>query len=335
MLREDNRHFRFRQGQWYHGISGAGMTLEHDRKGISIAVSAEVQAALAARQPVVALESTVITHGLPYPHNLELALAMEQEVRDQGAVPATVGIVAGVPTVGMDAAAIRRFAHPDPHHPPWKVSRRDIGYVVAAGGDGATTVAATMALAHLAGVQVFATGGIGGVHRGARETWDVSADLTELGRTPVLVVCAGAKAILDLPATLEYLETCGVPVLGWCTAEFPAFYSVSSGLSVAYAPDAPFIARAWKAHRALGGAGMVLAVPPPVEDAIDRAAVEAAIERALNRAVKEGVHGPAVTPFLLAALARETEGESVRANVALLRQNARIAAQVATAIAGI
>ena len=311
------------------------MTPEHDRKGVSIAVSAEVQAALAARQPVVALESTVITHGLPYPHNLELALAMEQEVRDQGAVPATVGIVAGVPTVGMDAAAIRRFAQPDPHHPPLKVSRRDIGYVIAAGGDGATTVAATMALAHLAGVQVFATGGIGGVHRGARETWDVSADLTELGRTPVLVVCAGAKAILDLPATLEYLETCGVPVLGWCTAEFPAFYSVSSGLSVAYAPDAPFIARAWKAHRALGGAGMVLAVPPPVEDAIDRAAAEAAIERALNRAMEEGVHGPAVTPFLLAALARETEGESVRANVALLRQNARIAAQVAAAIAGI
>jgi pseudouridine-5'-phosphate glycosidase len=291
------------------------MTPEHDRQGVSIAVSAEVQAALAARQPVVALESTVITHGLPYPHNLELALAMEQEVRDQGAVPATVGIVAGVPTVGMDAAAIRRFAQPDPHHPPLKVSRRDIG--------------------HLAGVQVFATGGIGGVHRGARETWDVSADLTELGRTPVLVVCAGAKAILDLPATLEYLETCGVPVLGWCTAEFPAFYSVSSGLSVAYAPDAPFIARAWKAHRALGGAGMVLAVPPPAEYAIDRAAAEAAIERALNRAMEEGVHGPAVTPFLLAALARETEGESVRANVALLRQNARIAAQVAAAIAGI
>jgi pseudouridine-5'-phosphate glycosidase len=311
------------------------MTSEHDRKGVSIAISAEVQAALAAGQPVVALESTVITYGLPYPHNLELALAMEQEVRDQGAVPATVGIVAGVPTVGMDAAAIQRFAQFDPHHPPLKVSRRDIGYVIAAGSDGATTVAATMVLAHLVGVQVFATGGIGGVHHGARETWDVSADLTELGRTPVLVVCAGAKAILDLPATLEYLETGGVPVLGWHTAEFPAFYSVSSGLPVAYAPDAPFVARAWKAHRALGGAGMVLAVPPPVEYAIDRTKVEAAIERALNRAAEEGIHGPAVTPFLLAALARETEGESVRTNVALLRQNARIAAQVAAAIAGI
>ncbi len=303
--------------------------------GVPIAVSAKVQAALAAGQPVVALESTVIAHGLPYPHNLELAYALEQEVRDQGAIPATVGIVAGVPTVGMDAAAIRRFAQPDPHHLPSKVSRRDIGYAVATGGDGATTVAATMALAHLAGVQVFATGGIGGVHRGARETWDVSADLTELGRTPVLVVCAGAKAILDLPATLEYLETSGVPVLGWHTVEFPAFYSISSGLPVAYAQDAPFVAHVWKAHRALGGAGLLLAVPPPAEYAIDRAAAEAAIERALHRAVEEGVHGPAVTPFLLAALARETEGESVRANVALLRQNARIAAQVAGAIAGI
>lgn len=302
--------------------------------GVPIAVSAEVQAALAAGQPVVALESTVIAHGLPYPHNLELAYALEQEVRDQGAIPATVGIVAGVPTVGMEAAAIRRFAQPDPHHPPAKVSRRDIGYAVATGGDGATTVAATMALAHLAGVQVFATGGIGGVHRGARETWDVSADLTELGRTPVLVVCAGAKAILDLPATLEYLETSSVPVLGWRTAEFPAFYSISSGLPVAYAQDAPFVARVWKAHRALGGAGLLLTVPPPAEYAIDRATAEAAIERALHRAAEEGVHGPAVTPFLLAALARETEGESVRANVALLRQNARIAAQVAAAIAG-
>lgn len=298
-----------------------------------IAIAPEVQAALDARQPVVALESTVISHGLPYPHNLELARAMEQEVRDGGAVPATVGIVAGVPTVGMDAAAIERFARTDPQHRPSKVSRRDLGHVIAAGGNGATTVAATMALAHLAEVQVFATGGIGGVHRGARENWDVSADLTELARTPVLVVCAGAKAILDLPATLEYLETSGVPVIGWRTNEFPAFYSVSSGLPVALAPDAPFVARAWHAHRALGGAGMLLTVPPPAEHALDRTVVEAAIERALRSASAEGVHGPAVTPFLLAALARETEGESVRANVALLRQNARVAAQVATAIA--
>ncbi|MDW8213813.1 MAG: pseudouridine-5'-phosphate glycosidase [Roseiflexaceae bacterium] len=302
---------------------------------ISLAIAPEVRAALDARRPVVALESTVISHGLPYPHNLELARAMEQDVRDGGAVPATVGIVAGVPTVGMDAAAIERFARTDSQSRPLKVSRRDLGYVIAAGGDGATTVAATMALAHLAGVQVFATGGIGGVHRGARENWDVSADLTELARTPVLVVCAGAKAILDLPATLEYLETSGVPVLGWRTNEFPAFYSASSGLPVAQAPDASFIARAWLAHRALGGAGMLLAVPPPAEHALDRALAEAAIECALRRATEEGIHGPAVTPFLLAALARETKGESVRANVALLRQNARVAAQVATAIADV
>lgn len=300
---------------------------------LSLAIAPEVQAALNAGRPVVALESTVISHGLPYPHNLELARAMEQDVRDGGAVPATVGVVAGVPTVGMDAAAIERFARSDPQSRPWKVSRRDLGYVIAAGGDGATTVAATMALAHLAGVRVFATGGIGGVHRGARENWDVSADLTELARTPVLVVCAGAKAILDLPATLEYLETSGVPVLGWRTNEFPAFYSASSGLPAAPAPDASFVARAWRAHRALGGAGMLLAVPPPAEHALDRAVAEAAIECALRRAMEEGIHGPAVTPFLLAALARETGGESVRANIALLRQNARVAAQVAAAIA--
>lgn len=300
---------------------------------LSLAIAPEVQAALNAGRPVVALESTVISHGLPYPHNLELARAMEQDVRDGGAVPATVGVVAGVPTVGMDAAAIERFARSDPQSRPLKVSRRDLGYVIAAGGDGATTVAATMALAHLAGVQVFATGGIGGVHRGARENWDVSADLTELARTPVLVVCAGAKAILDLPATLEYLETSGVPVLGWRTNEFPAFYSASSGLPAAPAPDASFVARAWRAHRALGGAGMILAVPPPAEHALDRAVAEAAIECALRRATEEGIHGPAVTPFLLAALARETGGESVRANIALLRQNARVAAQVAAAIA--
>jgi len=302
---------------------------------LPIAIAPEVQAALDAGRPVVALESTVISHGLPYPHNLELARAMEQDVRESGAIPATVGIVAGVPTVGMDAAAIERFARTDSPGRPLKVSRRDIGYVIASGGDGATTVAATMALAHLARVQVFVTGGIGGVHRGARESWDVSADLTELARTPVLVVCAGAKAILDLPATLEYLETNGVPVLGWCTDEFPAFYSVSSSLPVAQAPDASFVARAWRAHCATGGAGMLLTVPPPADHALDRAVAEAAIECALRRAAEEGIHGPAVTPFLLAALARETGGDSVRANVALLRRNARIAAQVAAAIADV
>lgn len=301
---------------------------------LAIAIAPEVRAALAQRQPVVALESTVISHGLPYPHNLELARAMEQEVRDHGAIPATVGVVAGVPTVGMDDAALQRFARWDAERQrPAKVSRRDLGYIAATGGDGATTVAATMALAGMADVRVFATGGIGGVHRGARDSWDVSADLTELARTPVLVVCAGAKAILDLPATLEYLETCGVPVLGWGVSELPAFYSASSGLPVAPAADAKFVARAWHAHRALGGAGMLLTVPPPAEYALDRAEVEAAISRAIDRAAAAGVRGAAVTPFLLSAMAEETVGESIRANVALLRQNARIAARVALEVA--
>ncbi|HWQ12005.1 MAG TPA: pseudouridine-5'-phosphate glycosidase [Roseiflexaceae bacterium] len=292
-----------------------------------IRVPEEVRAAGA----VVALESTVISHGLPYPHNLELARAMEAEVRAAGAVPATVGVVAGAPVVGMAWADIERFARAAG---VLKLSRRDIAYAVATGRDGATTVSATMALAALAGVQVFATGGIGGVHRGARESWDISADLTELARTPVLVVCAGAKAILDLPATVEYLETAGVPVLGLGTEEFPAFYSARSGLPVPRVESASEVARVWRAHRALGGAGMLLAVPPPAEVALAPEAVEGPIARALTRAEAAGVRGPAVTPFLLAAVAEETHGESVRTNVALLRQNARVAAQVALALAG-
>jgi pseudouridine-5'-phosphate glycosidase len=296
-------------------------------------ISAIVRAALAAGRPVVALESTVIAHGLPFPQNLELARAMEEEVRAAGAVPATVGVVRGVPTVGMDDAAIMRFARADG---VLKVSRRDLGYAVAVGRDGATTVAATMALAALAGVPVFATGGIGGVHRGARESWDISGDLTELARTPVLVVCAGAKAILDLPATLEHLETAGVPVLGLATDEFPAFYSVSSGLPVAARVETPAEAAAvWRAHRALGGGGgLLLAVPPPAEAALPPAQIEPVIQRALAQAAAAGVRGQAVTPFLLAAVARETHGESLRANMALLRQNARVAAAVAAALAG-
>jgi pseudouridine-5'-phosphate glycosidase len=294
-------------------------------------IPAPIRATLASGQPVVALESTVISHGLPYPHNLDLARAMEGEVRDQHAEPATVGVVAGVPTVGMSDADIERFAMAQGI---LKLSRRDIGYAVALERDGATTVAATMALAALAGVQVFATGGIGGVHRGAHETWDISADLTELARTPVLVVCAGAKAILDLPATIEYLETAGVPVLGLSTDEFPAFYSASSGLPVARVETVSEVANIWRAHRALGGgSGMLLAVPPPTEVALPPAEVESAITRALAKARAAGVRGQAVTPFLLAAVAEETHGESMRTNIALLRQNARVATRVARAIA--
>ena len=302
------------------------MTTQHSSL---VLTSEEVRAALASGGAVVALESTVISHGLPFPHNLELARAMEAEVRAAGAVPATVGVVAGAPTVGMRDAEIERFARAQGI---LKLSRRDIAYAVATRRDGATTVSATMALAALAGAQVFATGGIGGVHRGARDTWDVSADLTELARTPVLVVCAGAKAILDLPATAEYLETVGVPVLGLGTDEFPAFYSARSGLPVARVADAAAAARAWRAHRALGGAGMLLAVPPPAEVALDPREVEGPIARALAQAESAGIRGQAVTPFLLAAVAEETHGESVRTNIALLRQNARVAAQVALAL---
>jgi pseudouridine-5'-phosphate glycosidase len=283
-----------------------------------------------AGRPIVALESTVISHGLPYPDNLHLARAMEDEVRAAGALPATVGVVGGVPTLGMTAEQIERFARAEGI---LKLSRRDIGYAVALRRDGATTVAATMALAAQAGVAVFATGGIGGVHRGARESWDVSGDLTELARTPVLVVCAGAKAILDLPATLEYLETAGVPVLGLGVEEFPAFYSPSSGLPAARVESPAEAAAVWRAHRSLGGGGMLLAVPPPAEVALPRAAVEIAVERALGRASAAGVRGQAVTPFLLAAVAEETQGESMRTNIALLRQNARVAAQVAGELA--
>jgi len=291
-----------------------------------------IRAALAAQWPLVALESTVISHGLPFPHNLDLARAMEGEVRDQGAHPATIGVVAGVPTVGMSDQEIEHFAHASG---VLKLSRRDIAYAVAMRRDGATTVAATMALAATAGVHVFATGGIGGVHRGAEETWDVSGDLTELARTPVLVVCAGAKSILDLPATLEYLETVGVPVLGLGTDEFPAFYSASSGLPIPARIETPEqVASVWQAHREHGGGGgMLLTVPPPADVALARNEIEGAIERALAKAKVAGVRGQAVTPFLLAAVAEETHGESMRTNIALLRQNARVAAQVARAIA--
>lgn len=297
-----------------------------------VQLSDHIRAALAAGQPVVALESTVIAHGLPFPHNLELAQAMEHEVRGNGAQPATVGVVAGSPTVGMSADQIAHFAQASG---VLKLSRRDIGYAVAMRRDGATTVAATMALAAAAGVSVFATGGIGGVHRGAAETWDISGDLTELARTPVLVVCAGAKSILDLPATLEYLETIGVPVVGYGTGVFPAFYSPDSGLPVTARVDsAAETAAVWRAHRRYGGAGgMLLVVPPPAEVALPRDQVERAIERALARATASGVRGQQVTPFLLAAVAEETHGESMRTNIALLRQNARVAAQVAAALA--
>jgi pseudouridylate synthase len=299
---------------------------------LNIQLSHDVAEAMRVGQPVVALESTVLAHGLPYPRNLAVAQALEDEVRAAGAVPATIGVVGGVPTVGLDAAALELFARGSG---VLKLSRRDIAYAVALGCHGATTVAATMALAALAGVQVFATGGIGGVHRGASTSWDVSADLPELARTPVLVVCAGAKSILDLPATVEYLETVGVPVLGLGTDELPAFYSAESGIALGARVGTPEqAADVWRAHRAFGGGGgALLTVPPPPEVALPRAVADAAVERALARAARAGVTGQAVTPFLLAAVAEETGEASLRANIALLHQNARVAATVAVALA--
>jgi pseudouridine-5'-phosphate glycosidase len=291
----------------------------------------DVREALRTRHPVVALESTVIAHGLPSPQNREVAHALEAIVHEHGALPATIGVVHGRPTVGLDDAVIERFAM---GKDVLKLSRRDLAIAIATGRDGATTVAGTMALAHLAGIEVFATGGIGGVHRGARDTWDVSSDLTELGRTPVLVICAGAKAILDLQATLEVLETLGVPVVGYGTDEFPAFYSRTSGLWLTARADTPQqVAALWQAHRELSGSAMLLAVPPPVEAALPAAEVEAAVADALAAAEQAGIRGAQVTPFLLQSMQHATDGRSLAANIALLKHNARVAAEVAVALA--
>jgi pseudouridine-5'-phosphate glycosidase len=295
-----------------------------------IHTSPAVAQALAARRPVVALESTVLAHGLPRPRNLEVGGAMEEAVAAAGAVPATVGVVAGVPRVGMERPQMERLANADG---VLKLSTRDLAVPVARGSDGATTVAATMWLAGRAGVRVFATGGIGGVHRG--EDRDISADISELGRTPMLVVCAGAKSILDLPATREALETAGVLVVGFGTDELPAFYAAHSGIPVdVRVDDAEQAAALWRAHRDFGLPGaMLLCVPPPAEHALDAEEVDGAISAALDRARREGVRGKEVTPFLLRAVAETTGGRSLEANVALLLNNARVAASVAAAVA--
>ena len=296
---------------------------------MQITTATAVTQAYMRRQPLVALESTVIAHGLPYPQNVAVARAMEALVRAHGAIPATIGVVAGVATVGLDDATLERFAQASDVR---KLARRDIPLAIADGAYGATTVSATMALAHAAGIEVFATGGIGGVHRDARTSFDISADLTELAKTPVIVVCAGVKSILDLPATLEYLETVGVPVYGFGTNEFPAFYTAQSGLTVPCANDVATIARAWRAHRTLGGGGMIIAVPPPPEFALDPVEIEQHILRALAHAEAAGIRGQAVTPFLLSAVTAETHGESMRTNMALLENNARVSAAIAVAL---
>lgn len=292
-------------------------------------LSAEVEQALLAAAPVVALETAVVTHGLPRPINLETALALEGEVRRAGAVPATIGVVEGKVRVGLSRHELEHLATASD---VVKVSRRDVGLARAHGLDGGTTVAATMLIAHAAGIRVFATGGIGGVHRGA--SGDVSADLPELARTPVAVVCSGAKAILDLPRTLEWLETAGVPVLGWRTDEFPAFFATSSGLPVcARVDDAPSAAAVVRAHWSTEvDSAVVIAVPCPVSDALPQRLVEAALAEAMDRAERAGIRGKEVTPFLLAHLAKTTEGATLRANQALLRHNAAVAAQIASAL---
>jgi pseudouridine-5'-phosphate glycosidase len=299
---------------------------------IQVRVSDEVRAAIEARRPVVGLESTLISHGLPRPRNLEVAQRLEMVVRAGGAVPATVGIIAGQPVVGLDDAELRALAMTDGVR---KCSRRDIALAVARGEHGATTVAGTLVLLAAAGVRVLATGGIGGVHRRAEQTFDISADLVELARTLAIVVCAGAKAILDLPRTLEILETAGVPILGWRTDELPAFYASSSGLPVtARVESAGDVAAVALAAWGLGtGAGLLVGVPPPLGTTLETEAIERAVADALAETARRGIAGAAVTPFLLGAIAEATGGESVDANLALLENNARVAAEIAVALA--
>ena len=294
-----------------------------------LVIHPEVRSALDAGRPVVALESTLITHGLPRPKNLEVARALEATIRESEAVPATVAILGGQITVGLTEEQLVHLAEAEDVR---KCSRRDLPIVVGRGEDGATTVAGTMMAAHMAGIRVFATGGIGGVHRG--HPFDVSADLLELGRTPVTVVCAGAKAILDLPLTLEVLETQGVPVIGYGTDEFPAFYSRYSGLPVDVRCDTPeevaAIVRARDALKLPGG--ILVAVPVPTEDELPASEAEDAIVRALAEAEAQGITGKAVTPFLLARVSELTGETSLRANVALLLNNARVASAIAVAL---
>ena len=297
------------------------------------AVSPEVARALEAGSPVVALESTIITHGFPYPANLECALEAERVAREAGAVPATVGVVGGVLTVGLTQGDLERFA--SSIDVP-KASRRDLPVLVARGQDGGTTVAATMVAAALAGVRVFATGGIGGVHRGAEHTFDVSADLEELARTDVTVVCAGAKSVLDIGLTLEYLETAGVPVLGYRTHDFPAFYVPRSGHPVPHRVEsAAEVARIVESKRALGLAGgTVVANPIEEHHALDAGDLERITDAALAAAASEGIAGKDVTPFLLAAIHRSTAGASEEANRQLVYSNVRLAARIAAELKG-
>lgn len=297
---------------------------------MDLRVAASVRSALTAGHPVVALESTVIAHGLPRPTNLETARVLEDDVRAAGATPATIALADGAVVVGADEALITRLACEDDVA---KVSLRDLAPILASRGLGATTVAATVEIAARAGIEVVATGGIGGVHRGAQDTFDVSADLLALARNPVCVVCAGAKLVLDLAKTLEQLETLGVPVVGFGTDELPAFYVRSSGLRLAHRADDAGSAAAIVRYQQARGAGVVIAVPIPEKDALPRSEAEREVSAVLARASREGVSGAALTPYLLGALGEATSGRSLAANVSLLRNNARVAASIARALA--
>ncbi len=309
------------------------MISNHGADSALFDVAPEVAEALREGRPVVALESTIISHGFPYPDNVECALRAEEVVRANGAVPATIAIIGGRAAVGLSADRIERLAVAGPSGVA-KVSRRDIPVVVARGADGATTVAGTMLLAALAGIRVFATGGIGGVHRGAQESFDVSADLLELARTDVCVVCAGAKSILDIGLTLEVLETHGVPVLGYRTREFPAFYARTSGFSVDVSLDsAEEIAAVLRARRGLSlPGGTVVANPIPPGDAIDAQTLDTWTRQALAEALEHGVLGKDVTPFLLARLHELSGGATQHANKQLVYNNAALAARIAGAL---
>ena len=294
-------------------------------------IKPEVAQALAEGKPVVALESTIISHGMPYPQNVETALAVEQIIRDNGAVPATIAIIGGRLKAGLTAEEIEYFGKKG--QAIHKASRRDLAVLCARGEDGATTVTTTMIIAHMAGIKIFATGGIGGVHRGAETTMDISADLEELGQTPVMVVCAGAKSILDLGLTLEYLETKGVPVIGYGTEELPAFYTRQSGFGVDYRIDTPEeLAAAFKAGHAMGlKSGMLVANPIPEEFAMPKAVIDAAIDQAVAECNANGIKGKETTPFLLARVAELTGGDSLASNIRLVFNNAKVAAQTAAA----
>lgn len=296
---------------------------------MKIKVAEEVKKALAEGKAVVALESTIISHGMPYPQNVETALRVEEEVRKSGAVPATIAIIDGVPTVGCNREEIEKLGKAG--LTVTKVSRRDIPIVIAKGLNGATTVASTMILAEKAGVKIFATGGIGGVHRGAEKTMDISADLDELSKTNVTVVCAGAKSILDLNLTMEYLETKGVAVIGYGTDELPAFFTRESGIKVGYRMDTPKeIAESMKAKEDMGlEGGMLVTNPIPEEYSMDAKVIGEAIDKAVKEAEDLGVKGKDITPFLLDKIQKITGGDSLASNIQLVLNNARLASQIA------